>query len=318
MKSSKISYAVLTSIYLVYILLGMSGFYKLGFIFFFPILALPLTIWNLGNKQDYKRDFFFHISIGLFIFLTTMQIDDMMLYVMNVTIPTLIITYSYRKKIDLPHTIAYTAVGMIIGSFLFVGLRQNYLVAYFNAIEFYQTVQLEAVQALISQGQTIFSKDQLQAMPEAIILVTTLLQYIYPAMFMIGVFVLTTLLILLVAGIGVLKKWRLPKLKELTQFKLSRFSVILYIMGWIFMQMSSTVDIWQMLGLNIFFFMQSIFQFVGIITLLTMVKNLNIGMLWKVLLILCGIILLLTSPTIIMMIGVFDTLFDYRKVPIVV
>lgn len=315
---------------IIYAMLGSMHVYAGTLIILFPILALPMTIWMLSNKQDIKRDIFIHLGITFAIFLLTQSIDNAILYIINVSIPSYIVTTAYRKRLDIPHIIIYTTLGVTASVYIFVIARSymgvNYLEGYFASLDAYKAMSIEIFDMLPKQNQGAVSAERMAAIKEMAELskelVATqvmLLKHIYPALTLVVSMILSAIMIFLVTLIGKLKKWHMPTLKQIFHFKLSKGVPILLIIGLLLVETKGSYsDVFGMLGMNLFFFMQTLLQIVGIISLIMTIRKAKLSTLVKTMGIVLSFMVFFTAPMFIIMIGLFDTLFNYRKAEIVV
>lgn len=313
----------LIAIMVLYIVLGSLHVYTGTIIILFPILVLPMIIWMLSNKQDLKRDIVIQLGIAIGVFLVTQSIEEVVLYIMNVSIPAMIVTMTYRKSVDIPHIIVYTTLGVVLSLYIFVIVQSyvgvNYLESYFDILDKYKSMQLEVFDVFVKQTPKTLSAEQIDLFKELIYNQITLLKYIYPALAIILSIGLTTIMLVLLTLIGKIKRWHMTSLRQLVHFKLSKEAAVLLILGLLLIEVDGKYgNVLSMLGMNLFFLMQVVFQWVGIITIITFIRRGKMSTFVKALSILLSIMMFYASPILIMMLGLFDTLFDYRKAEITV
>lgn len=305
----------------IYALLGIIGIYSSTVMILLPLLAVPMTIYLLSSSaKTVKQDVLLNGMIVLIIYLLTGSLPEVILYMLNVIVPAYVVAYLYKKNTPIPQVVMYT--GTAIAGALFVciiGLQSlgvDYIQYYFETLDMYQSIQVEIFGTM---GQYGLNGDQLNVLKELIATQVEVMKMAYPAIFFILILWGVVVQLSIVTIIGKIKKWRLPRLRGLAHFKLSRITILLFILSFGLMQGSAMAGSpWSILGWNIFFLVNSLYQFVGIISVVVLIKGLKVNKVAKTL---CGIfmlVLMYSSPSMLMLFGLLDTMFNYRKVKNVV
>ncbi|MHC1749043.1 MAG: DUF2232 domain-containing protein [Cellulosilyticaceae bacterium] len=311
-----------TIVILLYVILGVLGVYSGTIFILFPILAIPMTIWIMSNEINLPRDIMVNIIIVCFIYIITGRIEEPLLYLINVMIPSYIMGIMYKKKATVPNILMYTAVGTMGCLFVYVLAMSyrgiDYVGSYMQVLQQYKEIQLNAIESFI-QVNTPEGAEQLKLVKSVIEVYIRTLEYVYPAIFMLMGILLTIIQLAVVTMIGKLKKWDMPSLKQLVQFKLSKVALLVLLLAMIISQAGENIgNNGIMLALNVSILFQNLFQLLGIITLIVMIRRSKANSFIKIFSVIISIILFYMMPSFMMLIGCFDCLFNYRKVQITV
>lgn len=303
-----------------YISLGVFNIYNNTLIFLFPIIAIPLTIFLMGNKKNVIKENIIHIAILVGIFLLSGDYKQSLLYILGIVVPAYLVISLYRKKFSIPKIIM--VVGVVMGAILvgytvfakYMGI--DYIQIYLNAIDQYQDIQMKLFNELLAQssvsGLTEVDFNLLKDIIQTQVLV---FKMVYPALFMLLCLFLSLLYIALITFIGNLKGWRLPTLKQLMYFRFSKVAALLIVVGVLAMQLDTTTKgIWSMTGINLYFLFSSLFQLVGIVAVVMLIRKSKLSGSVKVLGIIASIMIFYSMPLAMTVVGLGDSLFNFRKV----
>ena len=142
---------------------------------------------------------------------------------------------------------------------------------------------------------------------------------IYGALIVIELVVSCSVVVVILNAIARRKDKALPKINELLKFRISRVAVLILVGSMLLMSMGTGDDTaWNILGLNIQFFLIFLFQIAGALALIALLVKSSMGKGIKIIGSIIVLILMFISPTIVMLFGCLDSLFNYRKVEIVV
>lgn len=307
---------------IIYLLLGSIGVYSGTLVFLFPLLAAPLTIYLMSNRINIRRDIIFHLIVVAGLLVVTNNISEALLYLISVALPAHCITVLYRKNMSIPHMIMYLAITVMGVFYLYVicmkSMGIDYVQGYMTILDQYKTLQMQTIEELASISQTL-TQDQVNLFKEMIDGQIFILELMYPAIFLIIGVLLGTIQVGIITFVGKLKKWRLPAFRQITQFTFSRWMSILLIIALLLSQLTlGENDPFIMLGINLFFFISSLLQMLGVIVLVILIKRKKWPFGTKVLVSITMVILISMAPTALMIVGFTDTLFNFRKVKIIV
>lgn len=317
-------YIKLITISVIYIVLGLIGIYSSTLIFLVPLLMAPMAIYLMSSKKNYKRDLLMHILIAGILYLVTARLDEALLYVISVAVPAHILVSCYRKQLPIPHIALYTGIGTV-GLFYIYIIGMKYL--QIDYIQMYNTIldtfKVEYIKLIEEMGQMSNLSDQtmkqVEMVKEQLPNVIDVFKYTYPAMLLeVGVVIglLSTAVITLV---GRVRKWRMTSLTQLVHFKFSKWMVALLFIAGIIVQVSSNEqEALLALGINLYYFVSYLLQLMGIIAIIMLIRKSNWTSGLKMMSIVLSVMMFWTTPFVMMIIGLGDTLFNFRKVDIIV
>lgn len=316
MKNNAKDIIKISSIVAIYILLGMLGVYSAAMIFLLPILALPMTIYLMSSSVDIKRDVLINLGISVGVYLLSGNLVEVMFYGLNVILPAYIVAMLYRKKASTPHIVMYTSTAVIGVLFICIIVLKywniDYIQSYIHILETYKSIQFELFDSISGYG---INSEQIDLLKQVIASQIEVLKIVYPAVFFIITVWMIVIEISLVTIISKLRKWRISSLRGLFNFKLSKASILVFLLSFVLIQGTSMENSsWTTLGWNMFFFMNSLYQIIGIISMFVLLKRSRFGMAMKVIGGILMFVLIYSSPSMVMMFGILDTIFNYRKV----
>lgn len=322
MKRSLKSVIALVSLMLVYILLASLDVYTTMGLIVFPVLSIPLAICLIKDKLTSGVDFIFNIAIIMGIYLMTYSVQSVVVYLISVCVPAYAAAFFYKKKVPLPNIIMYVSVSMTLAVFIyFAGMKAvgiDYEKGFILLIDQVKTVYF---QLLISMEQSVSTQEILQQsmMKEVITLITDTIKQVYPALILIMAMAFTTIQIIFLNSLLAQRGTKMSSLKPLFNFKLSKIAVlVLFIAMMVALLSEDTNSIWVVVALNVLFVLQNLMQVMGIISISVLLKRAAIHKGLKVLGYIVLFMLLVTPTSVLMMLGCFDTIFNYRKATIIV
>lgn len=306
-----------------YILLGISGIYSTTLIFLFPILAAPLTLYLLRYRGRTSKCILLHLIIVLGIMLLTANMLEAIVYLIAVAVPSHIFEMLYRRRIPVPQIVMYVGVGTIGAFFLYVSVMKymgvDYIQYYMTALDEYKELQLQLINELSKMTSDLREQEGLTMFKDLIHAQVLVMETIYPAMFLlIGIF-LGIVHMVIITIIGRIKRWQMQSLKQMGQFTFSKNMGILLIIAIIVSQVGiGEKEQLLLLGINLFFFISSLLEVLGLLVLCVLIKRNKWSMGIKSILIL-GLFTIMTAfPQAFMIIGLADTFFNFRKINIIV
>lgn len=310
----------MTVIVVAYVILGSMRIYSDSLIFLLPLLAVPMTLYLMSNSINIKRDLILNILIGGLIYIFSGSLPEVILYTLNVIIPAYIVATFYRKKLEIPQLIIYTATAIAgVLCIYIVGLKyldMDYVQQYFELLSMYQSVQTEVFASIQGYGIT---SEQLSVLEKLVKAQVSILKIIYPAVMFIIIIWLVVIHVSIVTFIGRIRGWHIPSLKQLFHFRFSKITAVLFVVAFMLVQGTNMGDsAFSILGWNIYFLINSLYQFIGLVSLITLIKRSKGNKTMKVMGVIITLILVYLSPSMLMIFGLLDTVFNYRKVKNVV
>nr|WP_307993291.1 DUF2232 domain-containing protein [uncultured Niameybacter sp.] len=310
----------------IYVLLGIVGVYSFTLIFLAPLLMTPMAIFLMGNKKNYKRDLFIHLIISMLLYVFTNSIQEVLLYIVSVAVPAHIFVTCYRKKLALPQIAMYTGVGMIAVFYLYIiGMKYmqvDYIQMYNSLLDAAKS-QYEIMfnELVANQNQAISAEvsKQLASMKRQILDSVDVLKYLYPTMLLQTGVALGVIGTIFITFIGRLKKWRMLPLVQFANFKFSKWmSGLLLVSGFVALFMGNGSNEVLALATNLYFFTMYLLQIIGLIASIMFVKKSKLATTTRTMVIVLCVLTYFTVPFIMMIVGLADTLFNFRKVDIIV
>ncbi|MGL6175289.1 MAG: DUF2232 domain-containing protein [Cellulosilyticaceae bacterium] len=304
----------------IYVTLGIIGVYSTPVILLLPLLTVPMSLFLMSNQLKTSKGIKINIFIAFSIFLLSGNLIEVIFYILNVTAPAYIVAKLYKEKIAIPQLILYTttAIAAILCTSI-IALQYfgvDYISYYNELLETYQTMQLQVFNTVSQYG---LNTNQIELLEELIQTQIEVLKVVYPAIFFVLILWGVVLQVAIITLVGKMKKWTLPSLKQLLDFKLSKVSALLFISSFLLIQGAGIREsMASMLGWNLFFLISSLYQFIGVISIIMLLKRARFNKMVKVLASIMTFILIYSSPSMLMIFGLLDTMFNYRKVKNVV
>ena len=311
------------SLIILYTLFGLIGMYSGSLVFLFPILATPLALYLMCFKIQTKRAILLHAIVVVAIVLLTGRIDEGILYLVTVAVPGHMVAHFYVAKTPVPKTIMYVGIGVMGAFYLYtIGMRflgLDYVGYYLAFVEDYKTIQMSMIAELTKNITDEQVLSQFQGLKEIVSAQVIILETIYPGLFLLFGVILATIQTLIMTVIGKFRKWSLPAFRDITRFTFAKALGILLILSFIIAQFSfGGNDRLTVLGLNLFFFLSSLLEILGFIAIIMLIKRKKWNKALKLIAVVFVIVLVFTFPTTFMIFGLADTLFNFRKVEIIV
>lgn len=311
----------------IYIALGLVGLYHAVGLALFPIIAVPSIIYFITNKLDKRQHIVFQLIVSVGIYLVTSNLICILVYLVSVCVPTYVILYFYKEEFPLPNIIMYATLSLAVVVLVFFVLMKylgiDFEAYYLSILESIKDVPLDSIKEwLVVQNTNLTSSNVTELsleMKQLINSVVDAMQSIYSALIILQLLITTGIAVIIVNIVIRHKNKKFPSLVELLNFRLSKMSVLILFISTIAIASNGDESArWSILGLNVAFFLMTLFQMVGALALVAMINRASISKGIKVLGLFTVFILLSLSPYLVMFFGCLDTIFNYRKVKIVV
>ncbi|MGL4362069.1 MAG: DUF2232 domain-containing protein [Cellulosilyticaceae bacterium] len=322
MKQEKKERIQVIGLILLYAILGVVGLYSRTMVFLFPIIALPITIYLLGMKNNLKKAWIIHVAVMISILILTGSLVECVFYFCAVAMPVTIILSLSKKSATIPQYIMYIGVGVMSVFFIVVLIMRNlgidYINMYLEIIADTQILQMNLIDEAMTLASDVSMHEQFKAFKEVISMQYILLETIYPALFLlIGIFN-AAIYQFLITRIAKIIKWNMPSFRQIAQFTFSKWMAVLFFLALILIQLQNDEPLLGLLGVNLFFFVTILLQFLGGMTAIVLIKRKKWVITKKILAYAIIGLLFSTIPTVIMMVGFSDILFNFRKVKLIV
>lgn len=311
----------------IYIGLGIVGLYHAIGVVLFPIIAVPAIVCFIKDTLNKEQHIILHMIIGVGIYLTTNNLICILIYLLSVCIPSYVIIYFYRQEYPLPNIIMHVTLALAIVVLSFFMLMKyfglDFESYYLETLENIKYIFLDNVQEWLTIQNTNLSSSNLASlsleMRQAINSVIAIMEAVYSALIILQLLIASGITVIVVNVIIGYNDKKIPSLKQLLSFRLSKVSVLILFISTITISLNGDVATnWSILSLNITFFLMTLFQMVGTLALVAIVGKADINRGIKIIGLVTIVILLLMSPYLVMFFGCLDTIFNYRKVKIVV
>ena len=253
----------------------------------------------------------------------TGRLDEALLYLIGVALPAHLVDYYYRKSIPFPQLVMYVGV-IVMGVFYLyaVGMRYlgvDYVQGYFTFLAEYRTVQLAMFDEMIAMISDPSVTPQLEAFKELIRLQVNIFETIYPALFLLFGILLAFIQVVLLRPFKNVLGIKGRMLSQFGNFTYSKVMGLLFIGSFLLAQfVPSGYEAFSILGVNVFFFISVLLEILGVIVVFVTIKRKKWGLGLKIIATLAVLFLLVIFPTAFMVVGLADTLFNFRKVKIVI
>ncbi len=307
----------------IYIVISKLGVYSIGNMLLLPIVAIPLTLYMIKYNLELGTHVLYNMATLLAIYALTGQIESSLIYLISIAVPVYAVSYFYRKKYPLPNIIVYSGIISGIAFLLYYGVMKgmgvNYELQYMNYTEHIKTAIVPAVVSRLMTTSGIVDKRFEVQITQLLIGNLDLMKQLFAAVSIINAFICSIIQVLIIHLILRLRDKTLPGLGQLLEFRISR--VLLGILAGAIFLMTVTTDALSgtmILGVNVVVIIYMLLMLVGLLSVIGIIKKSSIN---KGVKIITGIFLgsiILFSPTLLILFGFLDTMFNFRKVTIVV
>lgn len=327
MEQDKKSVIKLIGLMFTYILLSVLGFFGQVGLVLFPIISVPFTLFCMRNKVAKELQILFHVIVSIAIYLMAHSVLGIFIYIASAVIPAYIILFLYKQELALPNIIMYG--GLVLAAIVFVyfsimkGLGFDFEAQFCASLDMitteFNTMLASVVHAGapngISMGELQASMNQVK---ELISVGIETLKTFYPAIVVSQTVVCFGITVIIVNAIARRKMVDLPHTRQILEFRVSKVAVLLLIVSMLLIDTNSTSGTVIVLALNLMSFLASLFEIVGMFSLIEILRRTSVNTGIKILGYVGIVILFMASPYLLMFSGCLDALFNYRKVSIVV
>lgn len=304
-----------------YLLTGFLGIYNISQLIMWPIFAIPMSLFLIktGQKEVVALlGVMLSVSIS---FITTGTFDPVIIsaFLLFILAPAFIFGVLYRKKINIPLIIINTTITVFLNSIIFLTfsrvLGTDYLEIYFSSLDTLQGIWNESftnpeVQQLLPEGENV-----LEMYAQIIGKMVLQAKRTYPATLFTTALTGTTVHLLVVQLIARIGSWERPAMREILNVGLSPVAawvlVGLWIVGSQVGSIDSTITFASESMLVVLF---TLFQIIGMISIIVMTLKLSAKTIIRTVLIGISVFWLIFNPTLLVIVGCLDSMFNVRKV----
>ena len=312
---------------LIYIIFGTLGLYSVLGIFAAPFLSIPLVIYMLKRGIPLSSMLISYIVTATGIFIMGFDLNQVLIYFLGVVFSTHVIVYLYRKECTLPEIIVYGTVLFTIGVLVYLRILNylgvSYAGAYKEMCESYKQLYTQDITAIL---KNIGVNEAQLGMPLNEVWAVTMefLKKLFPTVVLLQNFFHMLITVLICNFILKRQIKSLPSIKELMAFKLSKIVLLLFFVTFVMLLTVQTKEVMTTFLTNMLFILMGLLGNVGALSLLGLIQKSRakggiriIGYIIWVCLAIMGTVMPLVYVFFILF-ACFDTVFNYRKVSIVV
>ncbi len=306
-----------------YIILAIPGMYNIGVTIILPLLAIPLMLYMIKNTLSRNTHILYHVATLLAIYALTTSIESCLIYIMGIVVPVYAVSYFYKKKYPLPNTIMYAGIVNGIALLIYQGIMKslgvNYELEYILLIEELKKALLPIITSQITLASKVVDKGLEVQLVRMFIDNLDLVKQLFASMLIIHAFICTIVQVLIVNLILRRKNKEMPAFGQLLDFRVSK--VLLVILAGAILLVAMTTDSisgTMILGINVVVIMYMLFMLLGFLSVIGIIKKSSINKGLKIISSIFLGVLIIVSPTLLILFGFLDTVFNFRKVTIVV
>lgn len=304
-----------------YIVTAYSGIYDITTMMLWPILAVPMSLLLIKTG---KKELVALVGVMLAIivsFIGTGRLNPIVIsvFLLFVLAPAFVSGTLYHKKASIPRIIIGTTIMIFLSGIIFLSLGKilgiEYLEMYFTSLDAFQDAAnnelgYEMMKDLLPEGENIREFYE-QAMGMAILQA----KRTYPAMLFTVSLITSTMHWLLIQFIAYVRSWKRPLMKDILNVGLSPVAAWVLVSLWLVAANLGNVDtVWTFTIESMLVVLFIMFQIIGMISLIVMIGKIGTKKIFRILLTAISIFWFIFNPTLLIMVGCLDSMFNFRKV----
>lgn len=321
MDESKKTTLGIVSLIALYVGISLFNIYYVVEMVMFPIIAIPCIIYFLKHRLDIKEHIVFQLCIVLGIYIVTGDLLCVTIYLMSVLVPSVIITNLYKRGYTLPNTVMASTVIFSGVVFLFYMVMKqlgiDFEAKYLEGLDQIKTIWISEIDKLVVSQSQMLDQEVINEVKSIVSYMIDSMKPIYSATIFINITMSMGIILIISNSIARIKNKKLPSAKQFLEFRLSRTTILLLLVS-VLVVASGSGGTWEVVGLNIMVLLTNLFQVVGLLALIGLLSKIKFSKALKVFGYIMIFILFISSSGMMMTFGCLDTLFNYRKVKIVV
>lgn len=306
-----------------YIILAIPGMYNVGVTIILPLLAIPLMLYMIKNTLSCNTHILYHVATLLAIYALTTSIESCLIYITGIVVPVYAVSYFYKKKYPLPNTIMYAGIVNGIALLVYQGIMKslgiNYELEYILLIEELKKTLLPIITSQITVASKVVDKGLEVQLVRMFIDNLDLIKQLFASMLIIHAFICTIVQVLIINLILRRKNKEIPTFGQLLDFRVSRLLLVILAGAILLVAMTTdSISGTMILGINVVVIMYMLFMLLGFLSVIGIIKKSSINKGLKIISSIFLGVLIIVSPTLLILFGFLDTVFNFRKVTIVV
>ena len=304
-----------------YIITGYFGSYNVSMALFWPIFSIPMSLFLIKTGQKEIAGLVGVILSVVVSFISTGTFHPMVvaIFLLFIIAPAFIFGTLYHQKVIVPRIIIATTIGFFASLIVFLTFAKflgiDYLETYFSVLDTTQNIWNQylsdiEVQKLLPQGENVLDI-YIQLMASTILVA----KRTYPATLFTISLITSTVHLLIVQLIATIRSWDRPVMKEILSVGLSPAAAWVLIILWVVIAQMGDIDtIWTFATESMLSVLFILFQVMGLITIIVMIMKMGTTRIVRVMLSIISILWLIFNPTLLVVIGCMDSIFNFRKV----
>ena len=304
-----------------YILTGYAGSYDVGMVLMWPIFAIPMSLFLIKTGQKEVGALVGVVLSVVVSFISTGTFHPIIVavFLLFILAPAFVFGILYHEKVMIPQIVIATTVVYFAGLIVFITFAKflgiDYLETYFAVLDTTQDIWSQylsdvEVQKLLPQGENVMEL-YIQLMANTILVA----KRTYPATLFTISLATAAIHLLIVQLIARVRSWERPVMREILNVGLSPAAAWVLIILWISMAQMGNIDtIWTFATESMVSILFILFQVIGLITIMVMIMKMGATKIIRVMLSIISILWLIFNPTLLVVIGCMDSIFNFRKV----
>lgn len=323
MNSRQKEYVGLFAIVIFYILTGYLGIYGISQSLLWPVFAIPMSLFLIKTGQKEILALAGVILSVVISFITTSTFHPIVVtsFLVFVLLPAFVFGTLYNKKTQIPLIVINTTVACFFGAIVFLTFGKllgiDYLGSYFTILDTVQSIWNEYLMGVdfqkILPGKQ--GKEILDLYIQMIAQVILIAKRTYPATLFTISLTTTIIHLLIIQLIAYIRSWRRPYMRDVLNVGLSPVAAWVLVGLWITVGQMGDVDtIWTFATESMINVLFVLFQIIGLITTLVMIMKIGTNKIVRIILSIISMLWLIFNPTLLVIIGCMDSMFNFRKV----
>ncbi|OON99314.1 MAG: hypothetical protein ATN35_13240 [Epulopiscium sp. Nele67-Bin004] len=301
---------------ITYLVIGVLGLYSYMFLFLVPILTIPLIRHHLSVPLDIKS-YVLDLSTVTIIFLIG-SVSDALIFATQIILPSYVLIMAYKSN-----QLKYPQIWMLLTTVIWAGLvvtlfgMESLGVSYISVLihvidEVFLTLEMNITNLF---GE--LTLDEFETITMILAIQKEIMRdCLWAFLFGFGA-------ILALINIQVTKRFsntvfsNKVSFMQVFEYRLSRFTLVLLLMGLLLFIYSTNVTL-VVIGINIFLIMVYLYFITSIFALTSLILKRKAPPWYHMLILICFFVMVSSVPYLVLLYGIIDTIFNIRKVDIVV
>ncbi len=304
-----------------YILTGFLGIYDISQMIKWPIFAIPMSLLLIRTGQKEIVGLVGVMLSVLVSFLSSGKFNPVVIstFLLFILAPAFIFGTLYIEKTNIPRIIIATTITVFLNGIIFLTFNKllgvDYLELYFLGLDTLQDIwndsltdpQMQQLLPEVENVHEIYARFIGKMILQA--------KRTYPATLFTLSLITSTIHLLVIQLITRIRRWERPAMKEILNVGLSPVAAWVLVGLWIVgMQVGSVDNTITFVTESMLVVLFTMFKIIGLISLIVMAMKLGAKKITQILLIVISLFWLTFNPTLLVIIGCLDSMFNFRKV----